>query len=106
MYQPTTNPAAKPRSCERCGTDVLRQRTGLPWVVTVDLEQLTLEQAAARTTPNRSAWCLRESTWSGMRLVEVLLVFHNSSCPRAHLLEHECPVEAAQYGRRPEGAMW
>lgn len=102
MYQPTANPAAMPRSCERCGTDVLRQRTGLPWVVTVDLERLTLEQAAARTTPNRSAWCLLESKWSGMRLLEVLPVFHRPACPRAHLLEHECPADTPQI----PGALW
>lgn len=98
--------AAGRTTCERCGADVLRQRNGLPWVVTVDAERLTLDQAAARTTPNRLAWCLRESKWSGMRLVEVLAPFHNPACPWAHAIEHECPPGVREYGRKPEGAMW
>lgn len=97
---------ARSLACERCGAGVLRQRNGLPWVVTVDAERLTPGQAAARTTPNRLAWCLRESKWSGMRLVEVFGPFHNPACPWAHVIEHECPPGVREFGRRPEGAMW
>ncbi|MGW3144881.1 hypothetical protein ACWDG1_09400 [Streptomyces sp. NPDC001177] len=99
-------PAAGPHTCERCGTGVLRQRDGLPWVVTVDTERLAPDQAAERVTANRLAWCLRESKWSGMRLVEVLRPFHNPACVWPHVVEHECPPGTAAYGRRPEGAMW
>ncbi|MFF3511574.1 hypothetical protein [Streptomyces sp. NPDC002573] len=98
--------AAGPRTCERCGQPVLRQKDGLPWTVTVDEQRYTPDEAAKLASPNRLAWCLRESKWSGTRLVEVLPVFHNPACTWAHVIEHECPPEIAAHGRRPEGAMW
>jgi hypothetical protein len=98
--------AAGHTSCERCGADIIRQKTGLPWVVTADAGRLTPDQATKKTTPNRLAWCLRESKWSGMRLVMVLPVFHSPVCMWAHVIEHECPAEVREFGRRPEGAMW
>jgi len=81
---------------------VLRQTSGVPWVVTVDEQRLTPDQAAAMTGPNRLAWCLRENKWTGMRLVEVLPVFHNRECPHAHVIAHECPPGTPTV----KGALW
>ena len=105
-WKPETRAEAVQKDCPRCGLPTIRQTSGLPWSVTADAERLTPGEAAKRTTPNRRAFCLRESRWSGMRLVEVLRVFHNPVCPYAHLVEHECPAEVREFGRRPEGAMW
>lgn len=99
-------PAAGRRQCERCGADVLRQTTGVPWTVTVDEQRMTPDQAAALTTENRLAWCLREHRWTGMRLVEVLPHFHSPVCTWAHVIAHQCPPGTREYGRRPEGALW
>jgi hypothetical protein len=92
---------ASHRSCDRCGAPVLRQTSGVPWVVTVDEKRLTPDQAAAMTGPNRLAWCLRENKWTGMRLVEVL-PSHNRQCPHAHLIAHECPPGTPLV----KGALW
>ncbi|MGW3428925.1 hypothetical protein ACWDHW_13355 [Streptomyces melanosporofaciens] len=90
--------------CPRCGAPTLRQTADLPWAVTVDDSRHTPAQAAQLTRPNRLAWCLRESPWSGMRLAEVLPSVHSRDCPHAHVVEHECP-EGTLPGRRPEGAL-
>ncbi|WP_413102260.1 hypothetical protein [Streptomyces sp. Inha503] len=98
-----TNLGASRRSCDRCGTPVLHQTAGLPYTVTADDVRHTAAEAAALTTPDRLAWCLRE-TAGGMRLVEVLPSVHSRDCPRPHVVEHECP-EGTLPGRRPEGAL-
>ncbi|WP_217489103.1 hypothetical protein [Streptomyces malaysiensis] len=82
---------------------MLHQTTGLPYTVTADAVRHTAAEAAALATPNRLAWCLRETT-AGVRLVEVLPSVHRAGCPRPHVLEHECP-EATPPGRRPQGAL-
>lgn len=82
---------------------MLHQTVGLPWTVTVDAVRHTAAQAAALTTPNRLAWCLRE-TAGGVRLVEVLPSVHGAGCERPHVVEHECPPGTLP-GRRPEGAL-
>lgn len=98
MYRPTATPHATATSCERCGAAVLRQKTGLPWVVTADIERLTPAEAALRVTPNQRAWCLRESRWSGTRLVEA----HHRQCEYVHVVEHACPPGTPAV----KGALW
>ncbi|MEU1800830.1 hypothetical protein [Streptomyces sp. NPDC019937] len=92
---------AEHRRCDRCSAAVLRQTAGLPYTVIADALRLTAAKAAALTTPNRLAWCLRE-TAAGVRLVEVLPSVHGSGCPTPHVIEHVCQPEAPR-GRRPEG---
>jgi hypothetical protein len=60
--------------------------------------------AAKLVEPNRLAWCIRESAWTGTRLVMVLPCARHNGC--WHVIEHQCPAEVRVYGRRPEGAMW
>lgn len=81
---------ASRRSCDRCGAPVLCQKSGLPWSVTADAERLTVDEARARTTPNQRAYCVRESKWTGARLVEASEMFHNRQCPNGHVVEHAC----------------
>lgn len=92
------------RLCDRCGAAVLRQTAGLPYMVTADAVRHTAAQAAELTTPDRLAWCLKE-TAGGMRLMEVLPSVHGAGCARPHVVEHECPPGTPP-GRRPEGALW
>lgn len=105
-WKPSSPAGAVERDCPRCGAPTVHQASGLPFVVTADAERLTPGEAAERTKPNRLAWCLRESKWSGARLVEVLGRLHNPACPWPHVIDHQCPDEVRVYGRRPEGAMW
>ncbi|MET7944238.1 hypothetical protein [Streptomyces sp. NPDC005302] len=105
MKPARSNSGVSHRSCDRCGSPVLRQREGLPWVVVVDDVRHTPGQAAELTTPNRLAWCLRESKWTGARLVEVHTAFHNRECPRPHLVEHTCPP-GTPLSAKPEGTLW
>lgn len=72
---------------------MLHQTAGLPYAVTADATRHTAAQAALLATPNRLAWCLRESPWSGARLAEVLPSVHSRDCPHPHVLEHECPPQ-------------
>ncbi|NJP70402.1 hypothetical protein [Streptomyces sp. C1-2] len=101
-WKPTTAPRAVPAECPRCGAPCLRQREGLPFDVLADTERLTPEAAAARTTPNRLAWCLRESKWTGARLVEVLGQLHSPVCPWPHVVNHQCPPGTPAV----KGALW
>jgi hypothetical protein len=99
-----SNQGASRRSCDRCGAAVLRQKAGLPWTVTADDERLTPAEAEARMTPNRRSYCLRESPWTGLRLVEVMASVHRRDCT-AHVVEHECPP-GTPLTPKPEGALW
>lgn len=101
-WRPETRAGAVRQDCPRCGLPTIRQRTGLPWAVTVDAERHTPGQAAARTTPDRRAFCLRESKWSGMRLAEINGPFHSPVCAWAHVIEHECPAGTPSV----KGALW
>lgn len=103
-WKPETRAGAVARDCPRCGLPTYHQRHGLPWTVTTDTARLTPDQAAGRTTPNRRAFCLRESQWAGLRLVEVLASAHRKGCT-AHLVEHECPT-GTPLAPKPEGALW
>ncbi|MFI0768586.1 hypothetical protein ACH4TQ_27420 [Streptomyces sp. NPDC021218] len=82
---------------------MLHQTAGLPYAVTADAVRHTAAEAAALVTPDRLAWCLRE-TAAGVRLVEVVASVHGAGCDRPHVVEHECP-EGTLPGRRPEGAL-
>jgi hypothetical protein len=90
------------RSCDWCGAAVLRQNEGLPFVVTADAERLTPAAAAQLVEPNRLAWCLRESKFTGARLVEVLGRLHNPACPWPHVVDHRCPPGTPAV----KGALW
>ncbi|MEU8723555.1 hypothetical protein [Streptomyces antimycoticus] len=92
------------QGCPRCAAPVLCQTAGLPYAVTADAVRHTAAEAAALTTSNRLAWCLRE-TAAGVRLVEVLASVHGAGCERPHVVEHECQPGTPP-GRRPEGALW
>lgn len=105
-WKPETRAGAIARDCPCCGQPTIHQSKGLHLVVTADAQRLTPDQAQKLTEPNRLAWCLRESKWTGLRLVEVLGRLHNPACPWPHVIDHQCPPEVQQYGRRPEGAMW
>ncbi|MFF5670300.1 hypothetical protein ACFY8S_09210 [Streptomyces hygroscopicus] len=83
---------------------MLHQTAGLPYTVTADAVRHTAAEAAALTTPDRLAWCLRETT-AGARLVEVLPSVHGPQCPRPHVLDHIC-APGTLPGRRPEGTLW
>ena len=101
MYKPTSHGATR-TTCDRCGADVYQQKTGLPFVVTADTEKLAPDAAAKLTGPNRLAWCLRETRWSGARLAEVLGPFHNRACTWAHVVDHICPPGMPL----KKGALW
>lgn len=101
-WKPDTTPRAVERDCPNCGAPTIFQRAGLPLVVTADAQRYTPAQAAVLVEPNRLAWCLRESPWTGARLVEV----HHRRCEFDHVIDHICPREVREHGRRPEGALW
>lgn len=101
-WKPEIRAGAVRKDCPRCGLPTIRQTSGLPWAVTVDDTLRTPAEAEAMTTPNRRAFCLRESRWSGMRLAEVLRVFHSPVCVWPHVVEHECPPGTPAV----KGALW
>lgn len=99
-------PAAGPRPCERCGAPVLKQLVGHRAALNViaDAEPIPLNQALALREPNRLVWCLArlrngdlELRWRCRNL---------RPCSHEAVIEHRCPPEARQYGRRPEGGLW
>ncbi|MEV7140724.1 hypothetical protein [Streptomyces tauricus] len=96
--------AAGTRTCIRCATPVIKQLVGHRAALTViaDAEPIPLAQALRLVEPNRLMWCLAvlagggtELRWSCRR-----------ACGHAHVIEHRCPPEVGEFGRRPEGAMW
>jgi hypothetical protein len=101
-WKPETRAEAVTRDCPRCGLPTLHQRHGLPWTVTADAQRLTPDQAAKLAGPNRLAWCLRESKWTGVRLVMVLTPFHSPVCMWAHVVDHQCPPGTPTV----KGALW
>lgn len=96
--------SAAGRACERCGAPVIKQLVGhrAALNVTADAEPIPLERVAALVEPNRLAWCLAELHGGGLDLRWRC----RHDCGHDVVIEHRCPAEAAQYGRRPEGAMW
>ncbi|MCX4703911.1 hypothetical protein [Streptomyces sp. NBC_01373] len=70
--------------------------------VIADAEPIPLAAALALVEPNRLAWCLMQ-----LRNGEAELRWRcRPACEHDVVIEHRCPTEVAQYGRRPEGAMW
>jgi hypothetical protein len=72
--------------------------------VTADAEPIPLDRALALREPNRLVWCLAR-----LRSGDVELRWRcRGRLPCGHdvVIEHRCPTEASQWGRRPEGAMW
>ena len=95
---------ASRRSCDRCGAPVLRQLVGhrAALKVTADAEPIPLHAAQALLEPNRLAWCL-VALHSG----EPELRWQcRTRCGHSTVIEHRCPAEIIEYGRKPEGAMW
>lgn len=95
---------ASHRSCDRCGAAVLRQEVGhrAALKVTADAEPMPRDQAMGLWEPNRLVWCLAVLHGGAVELR--WRCRHN--CSHGSVIEHRCPAGAAQYGRRPEGAMW
>ncbi|MFE7972969.1 hypothetical protein [Streptomyces shenzhenensis] len=100
-WKPEATIRAIAQECPRCGAPVIHQRHGLPLVVTADAERYPPEQAAGLTGPNRLAWCLRESPWTGLRLTEV----HHRACVFSHVVDHCCPP-GTPLTPKPKGALW
>ncbi|NUO43690.1 MAG: hypothetical protein HOV82_16830 [Streptomyces sp.] len=72
--------------------------------VTADAEPIPLTTALTLAGPNRLAWCLVR-LHSGQ--AELRWRCRNSRpCGHDVVIEHTCPAEIAQYGRRPEGGLW
>jgi hypothetical protein len=99
-----TTTGAVRTDCGRCGAPTLRQPNGLPWTVTADAEPMPLARALALTGPNRLAWCLKTSRWSGDRLTEMHTRSHPADCPHPHVIDHECPP-GTPAARRPGGGL-
>jgi hypothetical protein len=103
MHHPEQR-GAKARTCEQCGTAVLRQLVGhrAALKVTADAISLPAAEALALREPNRLVWCVAELRGGGVELRWRC----RTACEHGAVIEHRCPVEARAYGRRPEGAMW
>lgn len=97
---------ASRRSCDRCGASVLRQEVGhrAALKVTADAEPIPLDRALALREPNRLVWCVAGLHDGGL---ELRWRCHTGRpCAHAVVIEHRCPDEVREFGRRPEGAMW
>lgn len=96
--------AAGPRPCERCGSPVYTQwtRGSASLKVTADAEPIPLAQALALAEPNRLAWCLAALRGGG---VEVRWRCR-TACKHGVVIEHRCPADVQEFGRRPEGGLW
>ncbi|KOG21772.1 hypothetical protein ADK36_12390 [Streptomyces viridochromogenes] len=96
--------AAGPGPCERCGAPVLKQLVGhrAALNVTADAVPQPAEQLLPLTNPNRLLWCLVALHGGGSELRWRC----RHDCGHDAVIEHRCPPGVAQYGRRPEGAMW
>lgn len=96
--------AAGPAPCVRCGAAVLKQLVGQRAAlnVTADAEPIPAAEAMRLVEPMRLAWCLVRLRSGGLELRWRC----RSECDHGTVIEHRCPPEVQQYGRRPEGAMW
>jgi hypothetical protein len=83
---------------------VLRQEVGhrAALKVTADAEPIPLAEALALREPNRLVWCLAVRHSGGAELRWRC----RHDCGHGHVIEHRCPSEVQEFGRRPEGAMW
>lgn len=77
--------------CPRCGLPVLTQLVGhrAALSVTADDRLLKPAAAAAMTGPNRLAWCVRGSRWTGPQL-RWIHGMHRVDCPHPHVIDHQC----------------
>lgn len=100
------NQGASLRSCDRCGGPVLRQEVGhrAALKVTADAEPIPTGEAAALAGPNRLAWCLVQLYGGGVELRWRCRAKHG--CGHAVVIDHRCPPQTREYGRKPEGALW
>jgi hypothetical protein len=96
--------AAGHASCAQCGQPVIKQLVGQRAAlnVTADAEPIPAAQAAVLVEPNRLTWCLAALHSGGTELRWRC----RHACGHAVVIEHRCAAGVAQYGRRPEGAMW
>lgn len=97
---------ASRRSCDRCGAPVLRQLVGhsAALKVTADAEPIPLQQALALREPNRLVWCMAQLHGGAVDLRWRCRT--TGGCKHAAVIEHRCPPEISEYGRRPEGGLW
>jgi len=102
-WKASTSGASR-RSCDRCGAAVLRQEVGhrAALKVIADADLIPREQAMALREPNRLVWCV--AVLHGGVADLRWRCWHD--CTHGAVIEHRCPAGVAQYGRRPEGAMW
>lgn len=96
--------SAAGRTCERCGAAVLKQLVGQRAAlnVTADAEPIPLTDALRLVEPNRLAWCFVQLRGGGVELRWRC----RSKCQHQTVIEHRCPPDIREFGRRPEGAMW
>lgn len=96
--------AAGRSTCAQCGAPVLKQLVGQRAAlnVTADAEPIPRDEALALQEPNRLVWCLAQLRGGGVELRWRC----DTACEHGAVIEHRCPAEARQYGRKPEGAMW
>ncbi|MGW8719642.1 hypothetical protein ACWGNR_10075 [Streptomyces althioticus] len=96
--------SAGPRPCAHCGAPVITQLVGQSAAlnVTADTTPIPRKEAMAMREPNRLVWCLAVRRSGDLEL----LWRCRTACGHGAVLEHRCPAEARQWGRRPEGAMW
>lgn len=96
--------AAGAVTCVRCAAPVIKQLVGQRAALNViaDAEPIALDEAARLVEPNRLVWCLVE-LHGGVRELRWRC---RHECGHAAVIEHRCPPEIREFGRRPEGAMW
>lgn len=93
--------------CPACRAPVFKHKANqaIPFNVTTDLDPLTPAEIAELREPNRLAYCLVQVGRCPARL-RLIDAWHARQCPHKHVIEHRCPPEIREFGRRPEGAMW
>lgn len=97
-------PATRPRPCERCGAPVFKQLVGhrAALNVTADAEPIPRSEALQLAEPNRLVWCLTQLHGGGVELRWRC----RHECGHGAVIEHRCPQEIREFGRRPEGGLW
>lgn len=101
---PRRSAAGTPVVCVRCQAPVIKQLVGHRAALRViaDAEPIPLADALHLVEPNRLMWCLATLASGGHELRWSC----RSTCEHGHVIEHRCPSEVPEFGRRPEGAMW
>lgn len=93
--------------CPACRAPVFKHKADqtIPFNVVADLDPVTPAGLDRLQEPNRLAYCLVQVGHVQPRL-RLIGRQHPEQCPHRHVIEHRCPPEIAEFGRRPEGAMW